>query len=877
MEKFKVSGMSCAACQAHVEKAVSKLEGVDSCNVSLLTNSMAVEGTASVADIIKAVKAAGYGAEPANAGRNTKGETARLEEALEDTETPVFVRRLVSSLIVLLVLMYFSMGHMMWNFPIPFFLENPVAMGLWQMILSWIVLMINQHFFIQGFGAVLHRTTNMDTLVALGSSASFAYSTVALFVMIYAMGEGDQELVHRMLMNHLWFESAAMIPTLITVGKTLEAYSKGRTTDALKSLMKLAPETARVLRNGKEEEIGIEDVQIGDIFAVRPGESIPVDGVMLEGETAINEAALTGESIPVDKAEGDTVSAATINQSGFITCRATRVGEDTTLAQIIQMVSDASATKAPIARIADKVSAIFVPSIILLSVLTAIGWLLAGRPFSVAFTRAVSVLVISCPCALGLATPVAIMVGSGKGAKNGILYRTAAALEGTGRVEIAALDKTGTLTKGEPMVTEVVAEAPHTEEDLLTVAYALERNSEHPIASAIRKYCEEKKIQAGEVTKLQAFPGNGLRALKGEKVLTGGNQAFLSQKTKISEQLVQKAEELSRKGRTPVFFARDEEILGILGVADVLREESPAIIRQLHQMGVRSVMLTGDHAGTAQAVAKEAGVDEVISDVLPDGKQAVIQNLKQKGRTAMVGDGINDAPALKAADIGLAIGAGTDVAVDAADVVLMRSGLENLTRAIRLSRATIRNIHQNLFWAFFYNALCIPLAMGLYQKLFGWQFELKPVVGALAMSFSSVTVCLNALRLNFFNLKDASKDRPLKSMKTDKKKEKTAATGIQAEENRGNSKAQDGNDNETRESKERTKAETMKKTMNIEGMMCGHCEMTVKKALEGLDGVQSATVSHEDGTAIVELGKEVSEDTLKNAVEEHDYKVKSID
>ncbi len=864
MDKYNVTGMSCAACQAHVEKAVNSVDGVTGCTVSLLTNSMTVEGSAASDDIIRAVENAGYGAEKMGAEAE-KGRTASMklkeqEEALKDKETPKMLRRLKASIAVLLVLMYFSMGHMMFSFPVPFFLENPVCMGILQMLLCLIVLVINRKFFIQGFGAVLHKSTNMDTLVALGSAASFGYSLVALFVMAWAMGEGDTATVHEMAMKHIWFESAAMIPTLITIGKTLEAYSKGRTTDALKGLMKLAPKTAVLVKDGQETEVGIDEVRTGDIFAVRPGENIPVDGVIVEGTTAVNESALTGESIPVDKEPGDSVSAATSNQSGYIRCRATRVGEDTTLSQIIQMVSDAAATKAPIARIADKVSAVFVPGVISIALLTCIGWLLAGKGFTFAFTRAVSVLVISCPCALGLATPVAIMVGNGVGAKNGILFKTAASLEACGKTQIVALDKTGTITKGMPELTDICPAGGVSEEELLQAAYDLEAKSEHPLAKAVLSYGQQKGLKEQELEDFRILPGNGLTAERGGSRLTGGSGKFISSSFSIPADLTKRAEELSEEGKTPLFFALDNKILGIIAVADTMKEESPEAIRQLQKMGIKVVMLTGDNERTAKAVGKAAGVDSVIAGVLPGGKEEIIRKLQKKGLVAMVGDGINDAPALTRADTGIAIGAGADVAIDAADLVLMKSRLDDVPAAVRLSRATVRNIHQNLFWAFFYNVICIPLAIGLYQSLFGWGFEMKPVVGAIAMSFSSVTVCLNALRLNLFRIHDPSKDRPMKNV---------LQSDILIEDT-------DNENNESNEAAENEEEKTMTKTMTIEGMMCVHCEARVKKTLEGIAGVSSAEVSHEKGSAVVEMTENVPDEVLKKAVEDQDYKVVAI-
>ena len=865
MEKYAVTGMSCAACQTHVEKAVSKVPGVTGCSVSLLTNSMTVEGSASEAEIVKAVSDAGYGAQKfgAQQAQSAAEKRAAEEAALEDRETPRMVRRLIASAAVLLILMYFSMGHMMWGFPVPAILENHVCMGIWQMLLCTVILLINRKFFVQGFGAMLHGGTNMDTLVALGSSASFLYSLAALFLMADAMGRGDTQRVHSLAMKHIWFESAAMIPTLITVGKTLEAYSKGRTTDALKSLMKLAPKTATVLRDGAEVEVSVDDVQIGDCFVVRPGENIPVDGVIIEGSTAVDESALTGESIPVDKTAGDTVSAATVNQAGFVRCRATRVGEDTTLSQIIKMVSDAAATKAPIARIADRVSAVFVPTVIGIAALTCIGWLIAGRDFSFALTRAVSVLVISCPCALGLATPVAIMVGSGKGARSGILYKTAASLEGAGRIQIAALDKTGTITKGEPAVTDLLPAAGVTEAELLEAAYALEARSEHPLARAVVACAAARGIESDEVTDFRALPGNGLTAKRGGAVLLGGSRSFLAGKAAMLPALSAKADALAGEGKTPLFFAQDGKLLGVIAVADTMKEESPEAIRQLRRMGIRVVMLTGDNARTAAAVGKAAGVDRVIAGVLPDGKEEVIRKLQTLGKVAMVGDGINDAPALTRADCGIAIGAGTDVAIDAADVVLMKSRLTDVPAAIRLSRGTVRNIHENLFWAFFYNVICIPLAIGLYQALFHWSFELKQVVGAIAMSFSSVTVCLNALRLNLFRVHSPAGDRPLKHPVD------LGASALFAE-------TPEDNHSET-STLNHTEETAMTKTMKIEGMMCPHCEMRVRKALEGIPGVTGAEVSHEKGTAVVSMNAEIDSAVLTKTVTDAGYEVKSVE
>ena len=838
MEQYTVTGMSCAACSARVEKAVSKVPGVTACSVSLLTNSMGVEGTASQADIIKAVVDAGYGAsvkgeETAAASVSYQAE----EEALADHETPVLKKRLLASLGFLMILMYFSMGHMMWGWPVPAFFENNhVAMGLLQLLLAAIVMVINQKFFINGFRGLLHKAPNMDTLVALGSGASFVWSTYALFALSDAQLRGDMDGVMT-YMHEFYFESAAMILTLITVGKMLEARSKGKTTDALKGLMKLAPKTAVVLRDGKETTVPIAQVRKGDVFVVRPGENIPVDGVVLEGSSAVNESALTGESIPVDKETGDLVSAATVNQSGFLRCEATRVGEDTTLSQIIKMVSDAAATKAPIAKIADRVSGVFVPAVITIAVLTTFGWLLLGETLGFALARGISVLVISCPCALGLATPVAIMVGNGMGAKNGILFKTAVSLEETGRVEIVALDKTGTITKGEPVVTDLLPAEGATEMELLSMAGSLEKKSEHPLAKAVLKKAEEEPVTISEVSEFTALPGNGLSGrLNGEELL-GGNLTFISSRVTVPETIKKEAQTLAGEGKTPLFFAKGGRLAGIIAVADTIKEDSPKAVKELQNMGIHVVMLTGDNERTAKAVGAQAGVDEVIAGVLPDGKESVIRSLKSKGKVAMVGDGINDAPALTRADIGIAIGAGTDVAIDAADVVLMKSRLSDVPAAIRLSRATLRNIHENLFWAFFYNIIGIPLAMGVWIPLFGWQ--LNPMFGAAAMSLSSFCVVTNALRLNFFRLYDAGRDR--KRHVTEKKE-----------------------------------VLTMTKTMNIEGMMCGHCEARVKKVLEALPGVTGAEVSHEKGTAVVTMAEAVADDVLKKAVEDQDYKVVSI-
>ena len=835
MEQYTVTGMSCAACSARVEKAVKAVPGVTSCSVSLLTNSMGVEGTASASAIVKAVQEAGYGASPQAAAAETP--SAELN-ALADHETPRLKKRLIASLVFLAVLMYFSMGHMMWGWPLPHWFDgNHVAMGLVQLLLAGIVMVINQKFFINGFKGLLHRAPNMDTLVALGSSASFLWSTYALFAMTRAQVDGNDALVMHYMME-LYFESAAMILTLITVGKMLEARSKGKTTDALKSLMKLAPQTATLLREGAEVTVPIAQVKKGDLFVVRPGENIPVDGLVLEGSSAVNESALTGESIPVDKAAGDKVSAATTNQSGFLKCEATRVGEDTTLAQIIRMVSDAAATKAPIAKIADTVSGFFVPAVISISVLTTLVWLLLGREFGYALARGISVLVISCPCALGLATPVAIMVGNGLGARNGILFKTAASLEAAGRTQIVALDKTGTITSGEPRVTDILPAKGVSESELLTLAASLEQKSEHPLAKAVLAYAETETIACPDVTDFAALPGNGLSARLDGMEIYGGNAEFIATKASVPAELQAEAARLAAEGKTPLFFGGAGRLMGVIAVADTLKEDSPRAIRELQNMGIRVVMLTGDNQRTADAIGRQAGVDEVIAGVLPDGKEAVIRRLQESGKVAMVGDGINDAPALTRADTGIAIGAGTDVAIDAADVVLMNSRLSDVPAAIRLSRATLRNIHENLFWAFFYNVIGIPLAAGVWIPIFGW--TLNPMFGAAAMSLSSFCVVSNALRLNLFKLHDAGKDKKIKK----------------------------------KHHKEET---TMEKTMKIEGMMCGHCEAAVKKALEAVDGVASAEVSHTSGTAVVTLSKPVDSAVLKKAVEDKDYKVTSIE
>ena len=837
MEHYTVTGMSCAACSARVEKAVSAVPGVTSCSVSLLTNSMGVEGSATPDAVISAVQAAGYGASLKGAAQSVPS-IAEQEDVLADHETPVLKRRLIASLGFLIVLMYFSMGHMMWGWPLPSFFDgNHVAMGLIQMLLTIAVMVINQKFFINGFKSLFHGAPNMDTLVALGATASFGYSTYALFAMTGAQVRGDAAAVMS-YMHEFYFESAAMILALITVGKMLEARSKGKTTDALKSLMKLAPQTATLLRNGQEVTVPIAQVKRGDVFVVRPGENIPVDGVILEGESAVNESALTGESIPVDKAVGDSVSAATTNQSGFLRCEATRVGEDTTLSQIIKMVSDAAATKAPIAKVADRVSGVFVPTVITIAVITTAVWLLCGKPIGFALARGISVLVISCPCALGLATPVAIMVGNGLGAKNGILFKTAVSLEETGKTEIVALDKTGTITKGEPRVTDVLPADGLTESALLALAAALEQRSEHPLARAVMLRAEEDKLSVSEVSDFRALPGNGLTATLNDEELLGGSLSFISTKADVPQALRDKAEALAEEGKTPLLFAKGGKLAGVIAVADVIKEDSPAAIAALRNMGIHVVMLTGDNEKTARAIGRQAGVDEVIAGVLPEGKESVIRRLQKQGKVAMVGDGINDAPALTRADIGIAIGAGTDVAIDAADVVLMKSQLSDVPAAIRLSRASLRNIHENLFWAFFYNVIGIPLAAGVWIPIFGW--TLNPMFGAAAMSLSSFCVVSNALRLNLFKLHDAGKDKKIKK----------------------------------KHHKEET---TMEKTMKIEGMMCGHCEAAVKKALEAVDGVVSAEVSHTSGTAVVTLSKPVDSAVLKKAVEDKDYKVTSIE
>ena len=859
MKQYTVTGMSCAACSARVEKAVSKVDGVTSCSVSLLTNSMGVEGSATDAQIVEAVEQAGYGASPKGTATESENDKANnsleqlkaAQDALVDRETPKLRNRLIASLIFLVVLMYFSMGHMMWGWPLPeFFNGNHVAMGLLQLLLTVAVMVINQKFFISGFKGLIHGAPNMDTLVALGSAASFGYSVYALFAMTAAQVNGDMDAVMS-YMHEFYFESAAMILALITVGKMLEAHSKGKTTDALKSLMQLAPKTATVVRDGVEQEISVDAVKKGDIFVVRPGENIPVDGEIIDGTTAVNESALTGESIPVDKQPKDAVSAATVNQSGFIKCRATRVGEDTTLSQIIQMVSDAAATKAPIAKIADRVSGVFVPAVITIAIVTIIAWLIAGETVGFALARGISVLVISCPCALGLATPVAIMVGNGKGAKSGILFKTAASLEATGRTQIVALDKTGTITSGEPKVTDIVPDETFFEEignnagKLLAIAASVEAKSEHPLAKAIMDRAKTDEIAVAEVTDFSAVVGNGLTAILAGKMIKAGNLAFVSKFVKVSDDMRAKAVEFSKEGKTPLFFAADDRLCGIIAVADTIKEDSPKAVRQLKNMGIRVVMLTGDNEQTANAIGKQAGVDEVIAGVLPDGKEAVIRKLKKQGRVAMVGDGINDAPALTRADMGIAIGAGSDVAIDAADVVLMKSRLIDVPAAVRLSRATLTNIHENLFWAFFYNVIGIPLAAGLWYPLLGW--KLNPMFGAAAMSLSSFCVVTNALRLNLCRVYDPKHDRKA----TPDRKNKT---------------------NKPNESEEKS----MTKTMNIEGMMCGHCEARVKKALEALDAVSEAVVSHESGTAVVTLSSDISDEKLKETVEAEDYKVTSI-
>ena len=874
MEQYNVTGMSCAACSARVEKAVSKVPGVISCSVSLLTNSMGVEGTASSDEIIRAVLDAGYGASLKGASGQQMSASA-AEKALEDHETPVLKRRLIASIGFLLVLMYFSMGHMMWGWPLPAWFDgNHIAMGLVQLLLAGIIMVINQKFFISGFKSLWHRAPNMDTLVALGSMASFVWSVYALFAMTRAQVDGDSAAVMNYMME-FYFESAAMILTLITVGKMLEARSKGKTTDALKGLMKLAPKTAVVVRDGQEATVPIEQVRKGEIFVVRPGENIPVDGVILEGNSAVNESALTGESIPVDKNPGDAVSAATVNQSGFIRCEATRVGEDTTLSQIIKMVSDAAATKAPIAKIADRVSGVFVPAVISIAIVTTIIWLLVGRPFGFALARGISVLVISCPCALGLATPVAIMVGNGMGAKNGILFKTAVSLEEAGKIQIVALDKTGTITKGEPQVTDLVTAEGISEKELLTYAYALEKKSEHPLAKAILARAEEQQITAQEVSDFQALPGNGLRAVLNNEVLTGGSMKFISNQVSITPELILEAEKLAGEGKTPLLFTKNGKLIGMIAVADVMKEDSPRAVKELQNMGIRVVMLTGDNERTAKAIGAQAGVDEVIAGVLPDGKESVIRSLKEKGKVAMVGDGINDAPALTRADIGIAIGAGTDVAIDAADVVLMKSQLSDVPAAIRLSRATLRNIHENLFWAFFYNVIGIPLAAGVWIPIFGW--TLNPMFGAAAMSLSSFCVVTNALRLNLFKVHDASKDKKIK--------QNTAELHVTADTENKNMTNEDADccsteihdrkDQENiKENKENNGMTTI--TVKVTGMMCGHCEAHVNKAIKEAFGVEDVVSSHEKGTTVIQAPQKLDEDKIREVIKEAGYEVTGI-
>ena len=848
MEQYNVTGMSCAACSSRVEKAVSKVPGVTSCSVSLLTNSMGVEGEASAQDIINAVEQAGYGASLKGTDKQ-KVSISEAEEALEDHETPILKRRLIASIGFLLVLMYFSMGHMMWGWPLPaWFNDNHIAMGLVQMLLAGIIMVINQKFFISGFKSLWHRAPNMDTLVALGSMASFVWSVYALFAMTRAQVDGDSTAVMSYMMD-FYFESAAMILTLITVGKMLEARSKGKTTDALKSLMKLAPKTAVVLRNNEELTIPIEQVHKGDIFVVRPGENIPVDGVIIEGNSAINESALTGESIPVDKTSGDLVSAATVNQSGFIKCEATRVGEDTTLSQIIKMVSDAAATKAPIAKIADRVSGVFVPTVITIAVITTIIWLLTGHEFSYSLARGISVLVISCPCALGLATPVAIMVGNGMGARNGILFKTAVSLEEAGKVQIVALDKTGTITSGQPEVTDLLPAENITEEELLTLAFALEKKSEHPLAKAILTHAEVQKLTAPEVSDFHALPGNGLSALLSNKPLIGGSLKFISSKVSVPAALSKKAEKLAEEGKTPLLFAHNDKLIGIIAVADVIKEDSPQAIKELQNMGIRVVMLTGDNERTARAIGKQAGVDDVIAGVLPDGKESVIRSLKEQGKVAMVGDGINDAPALTRADIGIAIGAGTDIAIDAADIVLMKSRLSDVPAAVRLSRATLKNIHENLFWAFFYNIIGIPLAAGVWIPIFGW--TLNPMFGAAAMSLSSFCVVTNALRLNLFKIHDAKKDKKIRQ-----------ATSIPSEI-----------DYNIKEKEQKT---MVKVTVNVEGMMCPHCEAHVNEAIKKAFGVEDVVSSHENKTTVFTVSERVDEDKVRQTIKDAGYEVTGI-
>ena len=845
MKQYIVTGMSCAACQARVEKAVSNLDGVSSCAVSLLTNSMSVEGNVSDREVIEAVVNAGYGASVKGAGKEKKNAIAEQEEALKDHETPVLKKRLISSVLFLLVLMYISMGHNMLNLPIPVLMhDNPLIMALVEMLLASIVMLINYKFFTSGFSSLMHGAPNMDTLVAMGSMASFVYSFTEIIIMADALAKGDHELLHKTAHN-LYFESAAMIVALITVGKMLEAISKGRTTNALKGLMKLVPKTAVIEVSGELKEVDIDEVQIGDIFAVKPGESIPVDGVIIEGSTSVNEAALTGESIPVDKTVNDRVSAATINQEGFIKARATRVGEDTTLSQIIQMVSDAASTKAQIARIADTVSGYFVPAVLIISLLTLFGWLLAGRTFTFAIARAISVLVISCPCALGLATPVAIMVGNGVGAKNGILFKNAIAQEETGKADVVLLDKTGTITEGKPSVTDVISYM-NDEDDFVRLAASLEQKSEHPLARAVVEYAEERKLEHAEISDFKAIPGNGLTAKRNDVSYYAGNRNYISSMIHFTAKADEQIRRLAEEGKTPLLFSDDKNLLGIIAVADTIKPDSAEAIRQLREMGIYTVMLTGDNEITARAIAEKAGVDDVIASVLPEGKEAIVREYQTQGKVLMVGDGINDAPALTRADLGVAIGAGSDIAIDAADVVLMKSNLLDVPAAIRLSKATLRNIHENLFWAFFYNVICIPLAIGLYQVIFGFNWEMNPMLGAAAMSLSSFTVCSNALRLNLLNIYDSSRDR-----------KKTS----QIHKITVNDSKEEG---------------SMKKTMIIEGMMCEHCEATVRKALEKIEGVEKAEVSHVEGTAIVTLNREVADEVLKQAVEDRDYEVKEI-
>ena len=848
MEQYNVTGMSCAACSSRVEKAVSRVPGVTSCSVSLLTNSMGVEGNASSHDIIQAVEQAGYGASLKGAGKKQVS-MSEAEEALADHETPVLRRRLIASVGFLLVLMYFSMGHMMWGWPLPaWFNDNHIAMGLVQMLLAGIIMVINQKFFISGFKSLWHRAPNMDTLVALGSMASFVWSVYALFAMTRAQVDGDSAAVMNYMME-FYFESAAMILTLITVGKMLEARSKGRTTDALKSLMKLAPKTAVVLRNGQETTVPIEQVHKGDLFVVRPGESIPVDGVIVEGDSAVNESSLTGESIPVDKSAGDLVSAATVNQSGFIKCEATRVGEDTTLSQIIKMVSDAAATKAPIAKIADRVSGVFVPTVITIAIITTLIWLLTGHEFGYSLARGISVLVISCPCALGLATPVAIMVGNGMGARNGILFKTAVSLEEAGKVQIVALDKTGTITSGQPEVTDLLPADDISEQELLSLALALEKKSEHPLAGAVLKYAAERQLTAPEVSDFHALPGNGLCAVLNNETLIGGSMKFVSSQVTVPAALLQKSEKLAMEGKTPLLFARNQKLVGIIAVADVIKEDSPQAIRELQNMGIRVVMLTGDNERTARAIGKQAGVDDVIAGVLPDGKESVIRSLKEQGRVAMVGDGINDAPALTRADIGIAIGAGTDIAIDAADIVLMKSRLSDVPAAVRLSRATLRNIHENLFWAFFYNIIGIPLAAGVWIPVFGW--TLNPMFGAAAMSLSSFCVVTNALRLNLFKIHDTKKDKKIGQ-----------ATSIKIK-----------NDYNIKEKEQKT---MIKVTVNVEGMMCPHCEAHVNEAVKKAFGVEDVVSSHENKTTVFTAPEKVDEEKVRQTIKDAGYEVTGI-